>query len=88
MVKEDLLLWPQNSPLVEHCPRSICSDNDANLTYIQIPNVALKWHDISRWDDNPHPLPRMCPPSLIQLLISGSSTSPSNHNISCSKIKA
>ena len=88
MIEENLLLWPRNSLPVEHRQGSVRSDNDANLTHVWISDMALKWHDISRWDDNPHPLPRMCPPSLIQLLISGSSTSPSNHNISCSKIKA
>ena len=86
MIEEDLLLRPRNSPSIEHRQKSICLDNDANLAYIRIPDVALKWHDIYRWDDNPHPPSGMCPPPL-QLLISGGSTSPPNDSISYSKIK-
>ena len=54
MVKEDLLLWPQNLLSIEH-HQSIRSDNDTNFAYVWIPDVVLNCHDISQWDDNPHP---------------------------------
>ena len=47
MVEEDLLLWPQNPSPIEHHQWSVHSDNDANLSYVQIPDMMLNWHGIS-----------------------------------------
>ena len=87
MIEEDLSLRPRYSPPIGHRQGSVCSNNDANLAYVWIPDVAVNGHQISRWDDNPHPLPGMCSPPLLQLLISGGSTSPPNKCLSCNNIQ-